>query len=405
MNLIWVLLWFVTGLIALFYFTYYSFMIYEAKKPNNIRKRKIFPKVSLVIPTYNEETTILHKLKNTIDLDYPSERLEIIVVDSASTDMTKEIVEDFIRKNVDLNLRLITQSERRGKANSLNYILPKCTGQIFVISDADSLLKRESLTQLVSNFADSTVGAVSGRQILLNPNQSEVTRMEQTYRGIYEILRIGESHLDSTPIFHGELSAFRRNLVNGVSQDCIADDTELSINVRKMGYRAIYDPEAVFYEYAPPTLKARLKQKQRRGQGLIQQFIRNIPSMLNRKYGLYGLAILPCEFFMHVISPILIIIDVLLIVIVLAHNLSLVAPIILLLVVLLAIITSLSFVSKKIMSKIRITINPIAFITTFLSSQICLLSSLSAFLFGKNKNKWEKIEDVRTLWKRKKQIS
>jgi len=374
-------------------------MIYEAKKRNNIRKQKIFPKVSLVIATYDEETTILQKLENTKNLDYPKEMLEVIVVDSGSKDNTREIVEDFNKNNGDLNLRLMTQRQRRGKANALNHVLPHCTGEIVVISDADSLLERSSLTQVVSNFADPTVGAASGRQILLNSNESPVTKMEQNYRGIFEILRTGESHLDSTPIFHGELSAFRRKLVDGISEDSMADDSELSINVRKAGYRAIYEPEAIFYEYAPPTFRARLKQKQRRGQGLIQQFLRNIVLVFNRKYGKYGLVIFPCETFMHVISPILITLVVVLMAVAVAQNLAMVIPIILLVIVILATAASLSLLSRIIMINTKMTINPVDITATFLSSQVYLILSLLAFLIRKNRHEWEKIEDIRTLWK------
>ncbi len=239
------------------------------------------------------------------DLDYSKEKLELILIDSGSTDKTVEIARSFHENNIDLDLRLVAEKERKGKANALNQAFSFCTGEIVVISDADSLMEKNSLLQIVSNFADPNVGAATGRQVLLNAGQSAATIIERGYRDIYEVIRIGESHIDSTPIFHGELSAFRRNLIENVASDSAADDTELAIKIRKKGYRTIYDSSATFYEYAPPTLKARIKQKQRRGMGLIQQLFRFRNLMFNRAYGKYGLPILPGEFFMHVVSPVL----------------------------------------------------------------------------------------------------
>ena len=92
------LLWSLAGLLALFYFIYYSLMINEAKKPNNIRKQRIFPKVSLVIPAHNEEKMILRRLINIQNLKYPKDKLDVLIVDDGSTDKTYQTAQDFINR-------------------------------------------------------------------------------------------------------------------------------------------------------------------------------------------------------------------------------------------------------------------------------------------------------------------
>lgn len=389
------------GLLSFFYFSYYALMSYYARTSCNIRKQTYVPKVSLIIPTFNEYHTILQKLQNIKQLEYPKDKLEVIVVDSASTDGTTDLVRHFMRANSDLELHLVEQDNRMGKAEAINFALPHCNGEIVVLSDSDSILEKNSITQIASNFSDPAVGAACGRQILLNPNQSPTTKIERTYRAFYETLRLGESHMDSTPIFHGELTAFRRGLVDRINPRSVADDSELSMYIRRKGYRAIYDPNAKFYEYAPPTLRARIKQKQRRGQGLIQQFIHNAGMIFNGRYGKYGSIILPYEFFMHIISPILLIASVVTVIIVAIDNPIFVALLGLAFLALFSATTIvLSLLSRRKNLHISFKSSPWNLVSTFLVSQICLVLGLSSLLIGKTEYKWGKIEEIRALWKK-----
>lgn len=374
-------------------------MVLAVRKSGSIQRALITPSVSLIIPTFNEEATITQKLNNIKELDYPKNMMEILVVDSASTDNTRKHVKAFIAEKInELKISLIEQEKRKGKACALNEAWALCHGEILVLSDADSLLEQDSLRQVVSNFANPSVGAVTGRQILINPKQSAATHMERGYRDLFEILRIGESQLDSTPIFHGELVAFRRSLNEDLSSDSVADDTELAIRIRKKGYRAIYDPNAKFYEYAPPTLKARVKQKQRRGMGLIQQFVRFRNLMFNRAFGKYGFLILPGEFFMHVVSPLMLATLVVLFIYIIITN-----PLYILLVAFfsvsfLIVASGILMVSKLVSPTNRIP-NPLAVMLAFLHSQMCLLLSFFLIATKKRSHQWEKIEDIRSLWK------
>jgi cellulose synthase/poly-beta-1,6-N-acetylglucosamine synthase-like glycosyltransferase len=379
-------LWSLISILLVFYFAYFLLNIYESKKPIKIQKEKIFPVVTLIIPTYNEEKTILRKLENATSLHYPKKKLEVLVVDSGSSDSTRKIIKNFIHKNItNFNIRFIYQKQRMGKASALNFALQQSHSEIIVISDADALLDKNAVAKLVENFADKIVGAVTGKLIIINADQSSITKLEKNYRGIFDILRLGESNLDSTPIFNGPIMAFRKNLIDKLHPETIADDTEMSMEIRKKGKKAIYTPEAIAYEYTPTKFTSRYKQKVRRGQGLVQSFIKHRDFLFNSKYGKYGRVIFPCEFFMHLGSPIL---------------LSIVSLIMLIYFVLVAvsllIFSGLALFTQRILTKEKkITINPFSILETFLNQQFCLLVGLSLFLRKKRNYEWEKIEEIR----------
>ena len=396
MNFIESLLWYSIGLISIFYFTYFGLNIYESQRPNSVRKKKIFQKVSLVIPTYNEEKAILRKLENVTDLDYPKKMLEVLVVDSGSSDGTQEIVKDFIyQSRGELDLRLMNQQSRMGKASAINYALQHSHGTIVVISDADTIFEKNAVVKLVENFADPNVGAVTGKLVILNAEESSITRLEKNYRSIFEILRMGESNMDSTPVFNGPIMAFRRNLIEELDSKTIADDTEMSLKIRKKGWKAIYVPDAIAYEYTPIKFSSRLKQKVRRGQGIIQSFVRHKDFLFNSKYGRYGFVIFPCEFFMHVVSPTLILMTLILTLISLSVNPNMIIYLVSVVASLLIFLWLILFVRKIVTKSKSATINPISLLRTFLNHQICLLLSLVFFILKETNYEWEKIDDVR----------
>jgi len=371
---------------VLFYPGYYLLMKWASRQSCGIRQEPDYrPEVSVVIATYNEAATILKRLENLMTQDYQG-KTETVIVDSASTDRTVELAEEFCQRS-SLKVTILKEKERRGKASALNYAFSHCSGDIVVMTDADAAWREDTLRQLVSNFSDRKVGAATGRQVLLNPRQSQATRVEVTYRVFFDILRLGESVLDTTPIFSGETAGYRKSLVSLISEDSMADDSELAVKVRKKGYRAIYDPGAIFYEYAPPTFGSRFAQKVRRGQGLVQLFLREWRLLFNLKYGKFGGIIFPAEFFMHLVSPVLLLALVGLIIyeIVAGDFLVLLgmAAILLLL--------GLFLVIRK--------INAVSLAVSFLNSQFILLVALFYQLAGKHQHKWQKIEEIRELWR------
>lgn len=386
------------------FLSYFTLMLYFSRRPNNVDKKLIFPPVSMIIATFNEEKVIAKKLANTIELEYPKDKLEILIVDSGSTDNTRKIVDDFAQHvKSKVNISLLTQKERLGKAAALNYALKYCNGDMVILSDADVMLDKDAISKITSNFNDKKIGAVSGIEVIRNPDQSSTTKVERGYRSFYNTLRLGESNLDSVVMCESEFAAYRTKLMEEIPQDSVCDDMELTLRVRKKGFRAIYDPTVVFYECSPVKYKSRFKHKIRRGQGNQQTLLRFADMMFRRKYGVFSFMILPFEFFMHIISPVLTPISIIsyMIMSISSFNILLVfSPIMLLVLASCVIFFSLKVLSPATSITLERSVNSgnsrmLLTIFDFIALQLCLLISLLSLAFGSPKYKWEKIEETR----------
>ena len=270
-------------------------------KPWNVKVDEGYrPRVTVIVPTYNEAKLIEKKLDDLRQQNYPRSKLEIIVVDSASTDGTPRLVKRWTERHRDIELKLIVEEVRRGKAYALNTALKHAAGDIVVITDADSLWPdRETLRRVVRWFSDQRVGAVS---CLKKPVGSRVKSIEDSYRKYYNSLRVAESKVWSTPIFHGELAAFRRKLLErlgGFSTDVGADDSYTATKIILMGYRAIIPEYVKCVEILPK--KGYNLWRIRRAQHLIQHFSRIL--MSRPKVPKNFKTILYIETFLHLINP------------------------------------------------------------------------------------------------------
>ena len=379
----------------LLYFLYYIFLKKQLKKGTSWHKSvNGNKKVSLIIATYNEEKTLIDKIKNILELDYPKKNLEIVFIDSGSTDNTQQIINNFIGDYPDLNIIFMKEDERHGKSHALNIAYPVSSGEIKIISDADAILDKSAIMKIVSNFSDPSIGAACGRQVLLNPEQSTSTQLERDYRRYYETLREGESILDSTPIFHGELSAYRGSLIETLPENKSADDSRLANIIRKKGFRSVYDSSAFFYEYAPPDTKSRFTQKVRRGQGLIRLLWDFKDVMFRKRYGLYGTLIVPMEFFMHCIFPVLWLTFIALFSISLLYFNEILFFLSSFIMMLLIVLSSID--SDNALLKFGRNFSTL--VLSFLSSQIILIYALVLWLSGRSLHKWEKVEAIREGW-------
>lgn len=189
--------------------------------------------LSVIIPAHNEITVIEQKLKNTLTLDYPSDKLEIIVVSDGSTDGTDEIVQNYIQHGV----QLIIVTERKGKANALNKGLEQARGEVVVYSDASIMLEHDALIMITQRFSESDIGCISGEDYI------EGGESEGIY-GRYELyLRNLESRRGSIVGASGSFYAQRRELclpfVGGLAPDFLS-----VLNTVEKGYRAISESRA-----------------------------------------------------------------------------------------------------------------------------------------------------------------
>lgn len=371
-------------------------MVHESRKPNNVQREKKILDVTLLIPMYNEAKVIRRKILNVENLDYPKKNLEVIIIDSGSIDGTPDLVQHYIDKSK-IRYKLIVQPDRLGKASAINYALRYCKGDIIVMTDADALFNKDALKKIVENFSDPNVGSATGRICILNADQSSVTVLEKSYRTIFEIIRQGESKMDSTPIFNGPITAFRKELFDELETDTVTDDIEICIRIREKGFRSVYDPEAIAYENTPISRKSRIKQKTRRAHGAIQSIIRHKNLLFNRKYGRYGFIIFPCEFFLHLISPFMLLLIILLGGVVTLRVLSSTLPFTTVVLLSVGVLILFTFILQTLKLDRLLVINPVNVLFTFFDSQLCLILGFVALLMRKKDYKWEKIEDVRLV--------
>ena len=291
---------------------YYHLKRRYLNKPWNIKTDENYkPKVTIIVPTYNEAKLIEKKLDNIHEQEYPKDKLEVIVVDSASTDGTPELVKKWIEKHADLNLKLIVENERKGKAFALNNALRHATGEIVIMTDVDSLWPSNALSKTLKWFADQTTGAVS---CLKKPIGPKVKEVEENYRHYYNVLRVAESKAFSTPIFHGELAAFRRNLlekIGGFPTDIGADDSHTATKIALMGYRTII-PENIWVEELVPN-KGYFSWRIRRAQHLIQHFAKTLKEI--RRASIEFRKILVAETFLHLANPYLLLASIILLIV------------------------------------------------------------------------------------------
>jgi len=213
------------------------------KRP--VRRDDITPRVSVIIAAYNEERDIGAKLKNTLWLDYPRDRIEIIVASDCSTDQTDEIVRGFGEQGVILR----QQPERFGKTVAQNRAVKISSGEILVFSDATTMYKRDAIRKIVRNFADPEVGCVAGQLIYANSSSSAVGDGCRSYWGYEKFLKHCESQVGSLIGVSGCLYAVRRICHARLANDMI-DDFVIATEIHLQGLRTIYEPEAIAVEDA-----------------------------------------------------------------------------------------------------------------------------------------------------------
>jgi cellulose synthase/poly-beta-1,6-N-acetylglucosamine synthase-like glycosyltransferase len=209
-----------------------------------VKKAPYEPAISFIVSAYNEESVIAEKLENILSLDYPKEKLEIVIASDASTDRTDEIVKSYSDKGV----RLFRLENRGGKIPALNAVIPTTGGEILVLSDANAMYNPEALRALMSNFVDKRVGAVNGEHIFLNKSESTVERGVGFYWKYETWLKVMESAIYTNVFITGAMIALRRELYpKGVSGELNLDNV-LPTCIVNQGMRVVYESGAVVTE-------------------------------------------------------------------------------------------------------------------------------------------------------------
>jgi cellulose synthase/poly-beta-1,6-N-acetylglucosamine synthase-like glycosyltransferase len=247
------LFWFCAVLVVYIYLGYPILIktIAKAKRAssNHVKKDESYqPSVSILIAAFNEEKDIANTLQNKIELDYPKDKFEIIVVSDESEDRTDAIVEKFAAESK-VKITLVRQTPRAGKTSGLNLIVPQATGDILVFSDANSIYEEQALTKLVRNFADNTVGYVTGKMVYAHADGSLVGDGCSAYMKYENWMREHETQVGSIVGVDGGIDAMRKGLYETLGADQLPDFVQ-PLKVVEKGYRVVYEEEALLKEDA-----------------------------------------------------------------------------------------------------------------------------------------------------------
>jgi len=252
--------WIFVSLVIYIYFGYplLLFILSKLRPAPPTRQADITPTVSLIIPAYNEARVIAQKIDNALALDYPKDKLEIIVGSDGSTDCTNQIVAAY----TDHQVRLVAFDTNRGKSSVQNEAAALATGEILVFSDASGMLQMDAIRKLVCHFADEQAGSVGGAVRDRTTTGTAVSEANDIYWRYEVFLRRTESRFGSLAMTSGSLFALRSSLFQPLPAD-VGDDFVLPLVTARLGYRTLYEPAAISADELSSKSSEKFRQKVR----------------------------------------------------------------------------------------------------------------------------------------------
>jgi poly-beta-1,6-N-acetyl-D-glucosamine synthase len=263
---------FYIGLFIVFY-TYigYGILIFILTKLK--KERRIsgngpdteMPEVTLLIAAYNEEAFVEEKIKNTLALDYPKEKLKVFFVTDGSTDRTPELIRKFP------GITLFHENGRKGKIHAVNRVMKFVKTPITIFCDANTYLNHTAIKNIVRHYADPTVGGVAGEKRIFKKESDNASGSGEGFYWKYEsFLKRKDAELYSIVGAAGELFSVRTNLFEAPAENMIIEDFYLSMRITANGYRFAYEPEAYATETASASVEEEWKRKVRISAGGFQ---------------------------------------------------------------------------------------------------------------------------------------
>jgi len=230
--------------------------------------------LTLIVSAYNEEACIEEKIKNSLSLDYPQDKIQYLFVTDGSTDSTPDIIARFPQ------IKLMHKPERKGKIAAMERAMKEVSTEIIIFTDANTLLNNQALKNICRHYQDPKVGAVSGEKRVHIEEVADATAGEGFYWKYESKLKTWDSELYSVVGAAGELFSVRNSLYEAVQPDTILDDFMISMQIAEKGYRIIYEPNAYATETGSENVGEELKRKIRIAAGGIQSIVR-LKSLLN----------------------------------------------------------------------------------------------------------------------------
>lgn len=232
------------------------------------------PTCTLIVAAFNEQDFIEEKINNTLALNYPDGKLQLIFVTDGSTDRTPEIVACYTQ------IHLMHSSDRKGKIAAVHRAMEHVDTDLVVFTDANTFLNADALFHLCKHYADEGIGGVAGEKKVYADKHADATAGEGIYWKYESKLKEWDSELHTVVGAAGELYSIRRSLYQPVPKESILDDFMISMRIAEKGYRIKYEPKAFAQETSSANIGEELKRKVRIGAGGIQSIIW-LKSLLN----------------------------------------------------------------------------------------------------------------------------
>jgi poly-beta-1,6-N-acetyl-D-glucosamine synthase len=273
----------------------YEFFMKESKN-SHLRRPIRFPKVSVIIPAFNEASTIKECILSVANLNYPKDKLEILVINDGSTDNTREIASEVARTLKTPKIKVISQ-ENFGKGNAVNHGLSECSGEFFACLDSDSFVQKETLQRMLYVFEQQgeKVAIVTPAMKIFNP-----TSMIQKFQRIEYLITLlfnrVLSQFDALYVAPGPFSLYRTDVIRklgGFDEHNITEDQEIGYRAQHNDYKLKHCFDAYVYTSSPKTIPQLFKQRSRWWRGSIMNFFKYKYIFLNPKYGHLGIFQLP----------------------------------------------------------------------------------------------------------------
>ncbi len=281
----------------LFFWVLYTYVLYGLvlwvlvffKKRKHIKHKDceskdllpFLPDITIVIAAYNEAEYIVQKIDNTLQLEYPPEKIQIFIVTDGSTDETPKLV-----TNHTAALRLFHLPERKGKIAAVHRVMAEVSTPVTIFTDANTMLNPAAAQKIVRHYRQPQVGAVAGeKRIAVESKDAANAAGEGIYWKYEAKLKQWDSDLHSVVGAAGELFSIRTELYEAVPSDTIIEDFYMTLRSAQRGYRVVYEPEAFALEGPSASVEEELKRKIRIAAGGIQAISRLLPLLNIFKYG------------------------------------------------------------------------------------------------------------------------
>lgn len=247
-----------------------------------------WPTVEVLVAAHNEEQVIAHSMQALLNVDYPKDKIEIMVVNDRSKDKTAEIVDDFVARFPGRIVPYHREDGKPGKAAALKEAAETIKDKdIILVFDADYIPGRGLIKQLVAPFFDPEIGLVMGRVVPVNTGRNLLTRLLDMERsGGYQVDQQARMNMGLVPQFGGTVGGVRKTAledIGGWHDDTLAEDTDMTYRALLKGWKTVYQNRSECYEEVPETWPARMRQIMRWAQGHNQAFFRYAPQVLSNR--------------------------------------------------------------------------------------------------------------------------